>query len=436
MRLLILAPHFPPSNAADAQRVRMYLPYWAALGWSITVLCVDAEDVDAPIEPALADGIPAAVQVIRVRAPLTQVGRLLRRRSLAWRALAPLRRAGNTLLRAQAYDLLYVSTTQFGVARLALEWQRRFGLRYGFDLQDPWVSDHHRHSGEPPPGGHLRYALAQRQARRWEPRVLGGAALITAVSADYLDTLAQRYPPWPRTRGLHLPFGVEPEDFLRATTTPAAPLLFVPDPALEHWVYVGRGGADLVPAWRVLFEALATWRAQDPAAAARIRIHLIGTSYTRPARAELAELAQHLGVAAWVQEWPERIPYLHALRHLQAATALILPASTDTAYQPSKLHLCVLAHKPLLVLARPDTTLWRQTEGLAPITRVALTASPQTDRQQVLQHWLHDAQARHAIPNAPTWIAAHTAGAAAARLAKCLQRVVEGKDPAAAEAHS
>ena len=45
--VLIISPRFPPLNAADHQRVRMALPYFREYDWEPTVLCVDAQFVEA-----------------------------------------------------------------------------------------------------------------------------------------------------------------------------------------------------------------------------------------------------------------------------------------------------------------------------------------------------------------------------------------------------
>jgi glycosyltransferase involved in cell wall biosynthesis len=428
-RLLILSPHFPPSNAADHQRIRMYLPYLLELGWSITVLAVDARDSTMPQDPLLAAQLSAAVRVIRVRTLPLWLGRLLGSRSLSWRARGALRRAGDRLLRGQQFDLLYVSTTQFGVCRLALHWLRRFGLRYVFDLQDPWISDHHqRNPDEPPPGGRLKYALSQAAARRWEPRVLSSAAAITVVASQYREQLLRRYSQLDAASIVHLPFGVDTEDFALMQASGVQQSLFDPTDGLEHWVYVGRGGADLAPALRPLFEALALWRQIDPPAAARVRLHFIGTSYAPADQAEpsIAPLAHAANVGDLVDEHPARISYLQALRCMADASALLLPASTDAAYQPSKLHLCLLAGRPLLALVHRNGPLAGQLGDITGVCVVEMGGDGDhvAARERILSAWLRLPQQRALCPQAKDWLQPHTAGALALRLHNLFQQVL------------
>jgi glycosyltransferase involved in cell wall biosynthesis len=357
---------------------------------------------------------------------------LLGSSSLSWRARGALRRAGDRLLRGQSFDLLYVSTTQFGLCQLALRWRQRFDLPYVFDLQDPWISDHHqRNPLEPPPGGRLKYALAQAAARRWEPRVLGGAAAITVVSPHYREQLLQRDPGRAAESIVHLPFGVDPQDFARMQASGTEQTLFDPDDGREHWVYVGRGGADLAPALRPLFEAMAIWRRRDPSAAAEVRLHFIGTSYAPAdqAKRSILPLAQAAGVGDLVHEHPARIPYLQALRCMTDASALLLPASSDPAYQPSKLHLCLLAQRPLLALIHPRGPLVGQLDSLVGVCVIQLEQDGDDAglHERILSRWLGSPHQRSLRPQASEWLYPHTAGGAAQRLHNLFQQVLRNE---------
>ena len=118
VRLLLVSPRFPPTSAADCQRVRMLLPHFAAQGVEAEVLAVDPACVAAPFDFWQADGLPAEVPIQRVR------GRSLRWRrfpglgSVEARCLGALARAGDRLLTQRRFDLVLFSTTAFGSFRL------------------------------------------------------------------------------------------------------------------------------------------------------------------------------------------------------------------------------------------------------------------------------------------------------------------------------
>ncbi len=242
MRLLIVSPHFPPTNAADMQRVRLLVPYLAEHGVQAEVLAVEPSDVASPLDHWLADGLPPEVPVHRVKALGTGWSRLPGLGTLGFRALRALRKKGDELLGRKAesgkrkgeneklkaesekrkvvvggraaddgsassfqlstfssqllpFDLVYFSTTVFPVHVLGPRWKKRFGVPFVMDYQDPWVSDYYReHPEVVPPGGRLKYAIVDWLNRRQEPRVLRECSGITSVSAAYPKHLQARYP--------------------------------------------------------------------------------------------------------------------------------------------------------------------------------------------------------------------------------------------------
>src|SRR5438067_9772502 len=86
-RVLIVSPHFLPSNTPDFQRVRISLPYLAEFGWCATVLAVAPEYVDAPQDALLQKTIPEQTSVVRTAAVPLQWTRLVGFGGLALRAL-------------------------------------------------------------------------------------------------------------------------------------------------------------------------------------------------------------------------------------------------------------------------------------------------------------------------------------------------------------
>ncbi len=70
-----------------------------------------------------------------------------------------------------------------------------------------------KHPNVKPPGGRLKYAIAEFAARRDEPRCIREAAAVTTVSGRYIDDLAKRYPWLNRELFTVLPFGAAERDF-------------------------------------------------------------------------------------------------------------------------------------------------------------------------------------------------------------------------------
>jgi hypothetical protein len=329
----------------------MSLPYLADFGWEAHVLAVEPKAVEGFQDPDLMHTLPEELAVTRVGAAPTWLTRLVGCGSLGLRALWPLERAGNRLLKKGGIDVVFFSTSIFPPMSLGPRWKRRFGVPYVLDMQDPWVSDYHFKTGVRPPGGWLKYRFAQWQARHWEPGAMQEAAQVLSVSPAYPVDLQARYPSMSQERFTVLPFGASERDVEVAGRLGLRHGVYDPGDGLIHWSYLGRGGPDMAKGLRGLFLALRSMRESDPRIN-RLRLHFVGTSYAVGARAEktVEPIAREVGVADLVIEQTERIPYLRGLALLRDSHAVMIVSSDDPGYSASKVYPCVLARRPLLAI--------------------------------------------------------------------------------------
>jgi hypothetical protein len=352
-RVLVVSPHFAPINAPDMHRARLMLPYIRDHGWEPTVLAVRPGDIEGGVvEPQLLDTYPADIRVVRVGGIPPRATRWAGLGSLWLRCGRALRAAGERLIREEAFDLVFLTTTQFEAFNLGPLWREEHGIPYVLDYQDPWVNSYYASTGTPPPGGRLKFAYSQWRARRCEPRVLRGASGIIAVSGAYGATMARNYPGFDAGRVKLLPFGATEMDLrVAARFKPAEPLVPRRDGNF-HIVYTGRCGPDMSTSLSIVFRAFRKFMAERPSEAARVRFHFIGTDYApRPFGREWAmPVAVAEGVEAHVSEHCYRVPYFEALSYLVNADALLAAGSNDPTYSASKLYPYLLARRPLLIV--------------------------------------------------------------------------------------
>jgi len=366
-RVLIVSPHFAPVNTADMQRVRLCLPWLRKHGWEPTVLSVAAESVEgAVIEPLLEQTYPSDIRIIRVKGISPKLTRPFGIGSLWLRCGRALRRAGDRLLSQEPFDLVFFSTTVFGSFTLGPRWLRKFGVPYVLDYHDPWLNDYYERTGTPPPGGRLKYALSQWQAKRHEPQVVLNAAQIISVSSSYGPELCRKYPALDPAKTHHLPFGSSEEDIRVARAHKPTPSLVPFGDGNIHFVYTGRVVAGMTYSLRILFRAFSLYKRSHPSEAMRMRFHFIGTDYAPPPLGQqwVLPIAQAEGVANQVQEHCYRIPYLEALHYLTAANALIIVGSDDPTYSASKMFPYLLARRPLLTIAHHNSAMIQLTNSL------------------------------------------------------------------------
>ncbi|MEM6574240.1 MAG: hypothetical protein AAF736_08220 [Pseudomonadota bacterium] len=385
-RLLIICPHFPPTNAADGHRIRICATGLISRGWQLDVLCCEPDDLPINQSPGLEVTLPSKLTIHRVPCRPTLIGRAFGASTTSRNARRFVQRRGDELLARGDYAGVLFSTTAFGLLPLAVRWRQRFGVDFVIDLQDPWLQ--RLPDGVKPPGGSLRFGLAMAQAKRWEPVVTGAAAGIVCVSPTYESQLKARYPGLADKPFLVLPFGAAANDFRCAAGEASRQSFFDGQSDQLQLVHVGRGGEDLWPSLRPLLEALQA--SNTPS-----HLHLIGTSYAPAGRqqASLLPLAEAAGLAESLSEYPARVDYFQALRCLSESHGIVVLTSSDAAYNASKIHNCVLAGPPVLALVHEGSVAQRLWQGLAPHLTLIDCASP--DAVNAIARWLRQ------LPAAP-----------------------------------
>ncbi|OLP18955.1 hypothetical protein BST81_08360 [Leptolyngbya sp. 'hensonii'] len=350
--MLIVSPHFPPTNAPDHQRIRVALPYLQELGWEAQILAVRPDEVPHPQDPDLERAIPEGLPITRTGALPSRWTRQLGLGGVGWRCWLDFKRAGDRLLATQPFDLVFFSTTIFPVMTLGPIWQKQFGVPYVLDFQDPWLTDYQHRPQVSPPGGRFKYGMIQALARISEPYAVRSANHILSVSPTYPQTLQQRYPQLREEQFTVLPFGAPEQDFARLPELGIRQSIFDPKDGKRHWVYVGRGGADLAIALRALFAAIHQERDRAPHLWQAVHLHFVGTSYAPPPLAvkTIAPISAEYGLADMVSEHPYRIPYFEAQQLLVESDAILMLGSDNPSYTASKLYPGILARKPILAI--------------------------------------------------------------------------------------
>ncbi|MFN7714719.1 MAG: glycosyltransferase [Pseudanabaenaceae cyanobacterium] len=358
-KILLVSPNFPPLIYPDLHRVRMLLPYLADYGWEATVLCLDPYQDAGVKDELLVQTIPSQTKVVIAdqAPPLWQwlTGWLKGR---TWRGVGSLAHRGDQLIEEDPPDLIYFSTTLFPVMALGPRWQKRYGIPYIVDWQDPWVSDYYSRTGVLPPGGKLKYAVSQILGKYLEAEVLRYASHIISVSPGYPPMLQARYPWLSHDRFTVLPFGGASYDFKLLPQLPVVNSIFDPNDGCKHWVYLGRFVEGMEYALSSLFTAIAQDRKLHEKSWARVRLHFVGTHYSvNSSHSPIMDLAQRYQLEDMVKEHPQRIPYFAALRTMTDSDVILVLGSDDQSYTSSKLYPCVLAQRSIFAVMHENSSV-------------------------------------------------------------------------------
>lgn len=379
-RVLIVSPRWVPFGSPDMQRVRMSLTYYQENGWEPIILCVKPSRINGSKEPDLAATIPQDVRTYHCEAIPAGLARVAGIGSLGLRSLRHLWRSGAAIIQRERIDLVFVSTTEFLACIAARLWNRSTGVPYIIDIQDPWRTTHYAETGTPPPGG-WKYLFARLVARVFEERSFFGASGFISVSPRYLEDLRQRYP-WMRSRLTEtIEFGGSAGDHAAARSLAAASLSPLSRSSGEvHLVYTGAAGPIGQPALDALFRAVRALTQSRPEEARRLRIHFVGTSYdgTGDAVPSILPVAARWGMESHVHEVPTRTGYLQSLRWQSDADGLLLLATADPSYSPSKLYPYFLSGKPILAIVHKDSHLRTLLQPLGG----AITATPDSHAEE------------------------------------------------------
>jgi hypothetical protein len=351
-RLALLSTYFPPGNVAGVHRARLLSQYLPEFGWEPTIVTTHSRYYEERLDAALTTLLPAKVKVVYTRALPTKPIRLVG--DLGIRALWWHYRALCDLAARRKFDFLLITVASHYSSVLGRLIHRRFGIPYGIDYQDPWISESPR----------VQPVLSKvwandKLARMLEPWALRDAALITGVAPGYFAGVLERNPGLAaRVVTTSMPIGGSESDFEIVRSAPRQLFLYDPDDGYFHLIYAGAllpAGVTIVDAF---LQGLARLRSTSPATAARLRVHFVGTGrfVDDPQGYQVLPLARIAGVEDLVTEHPHRIGYVDSLNHLVRANAVLVLGSTERHYTPSKLFLAVLSRRPVLAVLHEAST--------------------------------------------------------------------------------
>ncbi|HWB94621.1 MAG TPA: hypothetical protein VG605_22350 [Puia sp.] len=348
-KILIIAPHFPPSNLAAVHRSRLFAQHLPAFGWEPLVLTVDEAYYEEEPDPHLSGLLPAGLRIEKASAFRVTRPRLVG--DIGLRAFFQLYRKAKQLIRHEAIDFLYIPIPSFYTALLGRWLRRSTGIAYGIDYIDPWV---HRFPGSEKIFS--RHWFSWKLSSFLEPIAIRKASLITGVAEGYYRGVQERNQALAKTALFGaMPYGGEAGDHEKVRQLGLKPYLFAHKPGKLQLVYAGA----MLPKAYAPLEAMMKAIVSDRPLYQDLEIHFIGTGKAihDPQGYNIKPLAEKYGL--WnenIFEYPARIPYLDVLTHLDAASGIFILGSTEMHYTPSKVYQGVLSGKPIWALLHAQST--------------------------------------------------------------------------------
>lgn len=353
--LVLVAPHFAPSNLTSVHRARLWAQHLHEFGWRTTILTTHWRHYEETLDWSLMATLPGSLNVVRTPAlplrPVRIVGDI-GIRSLPWYC-----RALSQLHRDTPVDFVHITIPSGFAALLGRHAHDRLGIDYGIDYIDPWVHDN--------PANRRRFSkawMSNQAAIRLEPWALKHARLITGVAEGYYADVLERLPRLKaQTVTAAMGYGIALEDFDHARDLDAKAMLFSPDDGGRHLVYAGAllpHGHEIV---RQLFEAFAQLRKSHRALFHQLRVHFIGVGHdnVNDPCTHLSELINHFKLHQVVHVVPKRMQYLKVLQHLVRADACIVLGGEKRYYTPSKVYQAMASGTAVLGVLPETSEAWR-----------------------------------------------------------------------------
>ncbi len=347
-KILLVSPHYPPSNLAAVHRTRLFAQHLPSMGWEPVVLMVDEHYYEEALDWNLYKLLPEGQRMEKAKAFAVTKPRLIG--DIGLRSFFQLRKRALEIVQREKIDFVFILIPSFYVSLIGPYLHRKTGVKYGIDYIDPWVHIF--------PGSDKlfsRHWWSTRLARLLEPKAVRSASLITGVAEGYYKGVIDRNPALEESCIFGaMPYGGEKLDHEKVKQLNAQPYLFKKNDKFQL-VYAG---AMLPKAYHPL-EALFQSISSNGLLFKNVEFHFIGTgrSANDPEGHNIKPLAEKYGL--WnsvVFEYPKRIPYLDVLIHLEIADAVFILGSTEPHYTPSKTYQAVLSGKPIMAVLHSKST--------------------------------------------------------------------------------
>lgn len=347
-KIIIVAPHFPPSNLAAVHRTRLFAQHLPSFGWEPIIVTVHPDYYEESPDWNLHEMLPAGLRIEKVKAlpvkPIRTIG------DIGVRGFYFMYKKIIELARKEKIDFLFIPIPSNYAALLGRMVFRKTGIPFGIDYIDPWV---HRWPGTE--RKFSRHWWSMKLGEWLEPVAVKNVALITGVAPGYFEDVLKRNEHLRDVITAAMPYGGEASDHEFVKTKALQPYLFKKEEGIVDMVYAG---AMLPRAFEPLKQVLHAM-ARNKEEFRNVRFHFIGTG-TSPNNSggfNIKPHAEPLGL--WentVFEYPKRIPYLDVLTHLSASDGIFILGSTEPHYTPSKLYQAVLSHKPVFAILHEKST--------------------------------------------------------------------------------
>ncbi len=342
-KILIIYPHWPPSNLAGVHRARLIANFLPELGWQPLVLTVKSEFYEETPDWDMLKTVSPDIQVYYTDAKTVRKPRIIG--DIALRAFNNLKKEALKIIAAQKPDFLWIPIPSFYTAILGRILHDKTGILYGIDYIDPWIRDISKRRN-------MRAILSLQIARLLEPYAVKNASLISGVSENYYRQVLERNFRNRLLEHVAMPYGFDPHDHEIVLENIELPWQNIAN--CKALVYAG---AFLPNAAYYTQKLFALIKEQIDKALWDKNMHLFFLGTGNYPHKSITEFAKEAGISVQVHEIRQRFPFLHILNFLSKAYGILVIGSTEEHYTASKIYQSLLSTRPIFAVFHQNSSV-------------------------------------------------------------------------------
>lgn len=344
--ILIIYPHWPPSNLAGVHRPRLIANFIHKYGWHPIVLTVDSEFYEELPDPDIIKTVSPAIEVYYVNA-MKPLNRFRFFGDIGIRSFRQLYKKAIELTKKKEIDFIWIPVPSFYTAILGRLIFDKTNIPYGIDYIDPWVN------------GFTNYErvfskawLSNCLAKLLEPYAVKKAALISGVATSYYQPVLDRNFKNKAIEHVGMPYGFDPHDHEIRLEGLKYPWDNIPD--CIPMVYAGAFLPHSHLFMELLFKSIRKLKSEGKWNQ-NIHLYFLGTG-VYPGKT-ITGYAQENKISDSIHEISQRFPFLHVLNFLAASSGVMVIGSTEKHYTASKIFQSLLSGRPLFAIFHKESSV-------------------------------------------------------------------------------
>lgn len=342
--LLIIYPHWPPSNLAGVHRARLIANNLKEFGWHPVILTVHEKYYEEKPDLDLVKLVQSEVEVVKTKAfPLIKP-RIIG--DIGLRGFPFLYRSALKIIRSQKIDFIWIPIPSFYVSLIGRMLYSKTKIPYGIDYIDPWVRPLALHEKKI-----SRAGISRLVARILEPVAVKKASLISGVSELYYKPALDRNFKNRNVVDIAMPYGFDARDHSVKLDNTILP--WSNDDGLKHFVYAGAFLPKSHMFIRALFSALKNI-INESDKKLKFRMYFIGTG--NYGGKSIEDYAKEYEISEYIVENRERKAFLEILYFLSQSDGVLVIGSTEAHYTASKVFQSILSGRPVFSILHSESS--------------------------------------------------------------------------------